>query len=91
MLMHGKHTGLGMMLTVLNADSTHAHRIYWPTEQRISVEHDIKFVQPAAAVPALPSSAPLPIPPAPPDSPQPMPNSTDSTMQAQPSQSQTMC
>jgi transposase InsO family protein len=39
-----------------DADSTHAHRIYWPNTKRISVECDIKFVSPLIVVHTLPPS-----------------------------------
>jgi hypothetical protein len=62
-----------------NADSTHAHRIYWPYKNSVSIEHNIKFTSPFVTVdirqlhiilaPApTPAQAPVqpPVPPAPP-------------------------
>jgi len=61
-----------------DTDSTHAHRIYWPTGTKISVEHNIQFVAPITA----PVAPPVPIPtasPAPqPSQPKRKPKSTDS-------------
>jgi hypothetical protein len=47
-----------------DADSTHAHRIYWPSTKRISVERDVKFVSSFITVHTPPpsySSATLPV------------------------------
>ena len=46
-----------------DADSTHAHRIYWPETQKVSVERDIKFTEDAITVcvtPSRPSKTPAP-------------------------------
>ena len=46
-----------------DADSTHAHRIYWPETQKVSVERDIKFTEDAITVcitPSHPSKTPTP-------------------------------
>ena len=39
-----------------DADSTHAHRIYWPNTRRLSVERDVKFVSAPNIVHSLPPS-----------------------------------
>jgi transposase InsO family protein len=47
-----------------DADSTHAHRIYWPNTKRISIERDIKFVPPSVIVHSSPPSyEPAAVPP----------------------------
>ena len=46
-----------------DADSTHAHHIYWPETQKVSVERDIKFTEDAIIVrvtPSCPSKTPTP-------------------------------
>ena len=54
-----------------NADSTHAHRVYWPGKNSVSVERNVKFVSPNVTINTLPPSyastmAPAQAPPAPP-------------------------
>jgi hypothetical protein len=44
-----------------DADSTHAHRIYWPEQGKISVERDVKF--PARVKPTPPSHTTITVPP----------------------------
>ncbi len=39
-----------------DADSTHAHRIYWPNTKRISVERNVKFVPSTITVHSPPPS-----------------------------------
>jgi transposase InsO family protein len=39
-----------------NADSTHAHRIYWPSTKHTSVECNVKFVSPSITVHSSPPS-----------------------------------
>jgi transposase InsO family protein len=39
-----------------DADSTHAHRVYWPEKNSISVERDVKFVSPFTSINILPLS-----------------------------------
>jgi hypothetical protein len=39
-----------------DADSTHAHHIYWPGKNSISVEWNIKFVPPTIAINTSPPS-----------------------------------
>jgi hypothetical protein len=48
-----------------DAESTHAHRIYWPDTKHISIECNIKFVPPAVAMHSPPPSYKLAIAPAP--------------------------
>ena len=46
-----------------NADSTHAHHIYWPETQKVFVERDIKFTEDTITVhitPSHPSKTPAP-------------------------------
>src|SRR5258708_30914077 len=60
-------------------DSTHAHRIYWPGKNSISVERNVKFVSPTVIISTSPTSyastmAPpqtLPVPVSAPPSPPP--------------------
>ena len=61
-----------------DADSTHAHCIYWPGKNTVSVEHDVKFVPPTITINTLPPSyastmAPAQALPAPPPVPAPAP------------------
>ena len=63
-----------------DADSTHAHRVYWPGKNSITVERNVKFVSPTIIVSTQPPSyastiAPTqaPSPPAPPQPPPPAP------------------
>ena len=39
-----------------DADSMHAHRIYWPSTKRISIERDVKFMSPSITVHSPPPS-----------------------------------
>ena len=41
-----------------NADSTHAHRIYWPDKNHVSVKCDVKFVSGTVSVPIHPLLTP---------------------------------
>ena len=83
------HTGTGSKLDArgvearwigFDSESTHAHRVYWPYKQTVTVERNVKFVIPTAMVytrpprviapaqlPAAPTTAPAqpPAPPAP--------------------------
>src|SRR6267142_6433603 len=57
-----------------NTDSTHAHHMYWPGKNSISVEHNVKFISPTIIINTLPPSyastiAPAQAPPHPPATP----------------------
>jgi hypothetical protein len=67
-----------------DADSTHAHRVYWPDTKRVSVERNIKFVSPTITTYVPPPSyssvtargvsrRAAAVPPAPPVPPAPVP------------------
>jgi len=71
-----------------DANSTHAHRVYWPGKNSVTVEHDIKFMLPTIVINTLPPSytstmAPVQTPPAPPQAP-PAPPAQPPTVQAPP-------
>ena len=36
-----------------NANSTHAHRIYWLQKRSVSVEHNVKFTGDARTIPSI--------------------------------------
>ena len=61
-----------------DADSTHAHRVYWPGKNSVTVERNVKFVSPTIVINTLPPSyastmAPAQAPPAPAVAPAPAP------------------
>ena len=67
-------------------DSTHAHRIYWPDKQRVSVERNIKFVPSMVTVYSPYSRVAPPLPePQPSATPQPAPVISPPTAPIQPS------
>ncbi|KAH9952523.1 hypothetical protein BC827DRAFT_1149047, partial [Russula dissimulans] len=47
-----------------DTDSTHAHRIYWPNQNKITVERDVKFpTRPKFKPPTTTTSVPSSVPP----------------------------
>ena len=38
-----------------DSDSTHAHRVYWPAQRKVSVEHDMKFADVSSTISILAS------------------------------------
>ena len=50
-----------------DANSTHAHRIYWPQKRLVSVEHNVKFTGDAGTIPiSIPHDITMGTTPAPP-------------------------